>query len=799
MSDQINNDNVKISLNKDESGIASELLNLQQEYVQYTTNNASIFQSNNDSLVFDKTSTNVLVRITATDIESLIPTLESMGFDIKGKATEYHFVEGFMPISAISEMESLTSEGMMGVLPVRTAISNVGSVTSQADFVHETERVRAALPTGYDGTGVSIGVMSDSYNTSGNGSAAQDIVSGDLPAAGVTVLQEGPNNSIDEGRAMLQLVHDLAPGSPLVFSSVFFGEANFAQQIRDLANPTIGNAQVLVDDIVYLAEPFFQDGIIAQAVDDVVTNQGVTYFSAAGNLARQAYESTNFNPSNDSAGIFPDIFHDFNPGAGVDTRQLITIAPFSTVRLSLQWDDPFYTTNGVDTDLGIFLLEPGTGNVLEGINTNNIANQTPVEILSYTNTGFTELQAEIVIPLFDGPAPGRIKFVNFGEDINFNEFGTNSSTIVPHAAAVNAMAVGAVNYYDQQNPADFTSAGPTTILFNPDGTRKATPEVRLKPDFAAIQDTDTTFFGSDIDGNGFPNFSGTSAAAPHAAAIAALIQQANPTFTPQQIYNRLQSTATDIGIPGRDDLTGVGLINAYDAVFGNVIPATLDFNDNFEDGDLPIAYETRTTGAGRIQVTGSNAPIGTSHVVLDSSQDGINSLNELILHVNATGRSNVELSFAQKEFDDEDNLMPATFTGSVNADGVALSVDGTSWFRLFDLTGTNSTNTYQNKSINLSQFATTNGLTLGSDVQIKFQQFDNFSTPTDGFAFDNIAVTAAPPINNGELEFSSNSYSVNEDGTPVQAVTISRIGGSDGAVSVTLTPSNGTATAPADY
>src|SRR5262249_62146311 len=47
---------------------------------------------------------------------------------------------------------------------------------------------------------------------------------------------------------------------------------------------------VIVDDIGYFAGPFFQDGVIPQAVDAAVA-AGVPYFSAAGNEARQSYES----------------------------------------------------------------------------------------------------------------------------------------------------------------------------------------------------------------------------------------------------------------------------------------------------------------------------------------------------------------------------------------------------------------------------------------------------------------------------------------------------------------------------
>jgi hypothetical protein len=710
---------------------------------QPATNSIEIIsQANNDLLQIDNSGTRVAIRITATNIEELLPALNDLNFEVIGSVPDSYFIEGWIPIDQIPQLDSL-NQGMMGVLPVYKPVRNKGSVNNQADFVQEANRVRTSVPS-FDGTGVRIGVMSDSYDILKGATA--DIASGDLPASGVTVLQEGPSNSSDEGRAMLQLIHDIAPGSSLAFSSVFVSETDFAQQIRNLADPTKGNAKVLVDDVIYFSEPFFQDGVVAQAVDDVVTNRGVAYFSAAGNSARQAYESTNFNDSPDALG-FARTFHDFNPGAGVDTRQSVTLKPGQKITLSFQWDDPFYTTNGVKTDLDLYLVQASTNTVLARAIEDNIITQTPYEILSYTNSGSNTLQADLMIQRYSGAVPGRIKYVNFGDAGIFNEYVTNSSTIFGHAAAVNAEAVGAVNYFDQQNPASFTSAGPTTILFNANGTRKATPEVRLKPNIAAIQGTDNTFFGSDADGNGFPNFFGTSAAAPNAAAIAALVKQANPTFTPAQIYSRLESTATDIGSPGRDDLTGVGLINAYDAVFGSVVPASLNFSDNFENGNLSLAYETKTNGAGRIQVTNTNSPIGSYHLTLDSSFNGVNSLNEAILHVNTTDFTKLQLSFAQKEFSDDDNVMPASFTGSNNSDGVALSVDGVNWFRLISLTGSSSTATYQTQTFNLSTFAANNGITLGSDVRIKFQQFGSSPITNGGFAFDNISVIGTKIIN----------------------------------------------------
>ncbi|MEM9272443.1 MAG: S8 family serine peptidase [Cyanobacteria bacterium P01_F01_bin.143] len=732
------------------SAISDVLLQLENFNTDSNSvNNDNFVAVNQDLLIFDENIGRVAVRITAHDINALTPFLDNVGFETLGSAPEHHLIEGYVPVENISHLEALADEGLiMGVIPVYRPVTNVGLTDSQADFVHEADRVRAALPNGFEGTGQTIAVFSDSYDVSGDGSEAADIASGDLPT-GVNVLQEFTGTGIDEGRAMLQLIHDLVPGADLVFSSFFFGEANAAQQIRNAANPAIGNATVLVDDIGFLTSPFFQDGIVAQAVDEVVTNEGVTYFSSAGNSSANSYESTNINFTPDSGGGFSNSFYDFDFTAGVDSRQEIILAPNQTFRATLQWDDPYYTANGVDTDLLFGLID--SSNIVYAVaDENNIANQTPFEFLNYTNTTGATQTLEVIITKEAGPDPTRLKYINV-RNHNPTEYDTNSSTVFGQNSATNAQAVAALPFFDQDTPEPFTSEGPTTIIFDPNGTRKTTPEIRQTPDIAAIDGTNTTFFGDDIlddileDADTFPNFFGTSAAAPHAAAVAALIQQANPSFTPHQVYDRLQSTAKDIAPVGFDNVTGFGLINAYDAIFGPPVPASLPFVENFNNGDLPLAFETNSTTSGRIQVTSDFSPLGARQLTLDSSAEGFGlSLNEAILHLDTTGFTDVLLSFQQKEFGDEDDVMPTTFVGSNNSDGVALSVDGINWTRLVSLTGTNSLSSFQLNSFNLTAIATANGLTLGSDVQIKFQQFDNFPLTLDGFAFDNISVTGTP-------------------------------------------------------
>src|SRR5262249_28648142 len=141
--------------------------------------------------------------------------------------------------------------------------------------------------------------------------AQNDVATGDLPAS-VSVLEEadclnyGAPTQLpfgDEGRAMLQTVSDVAPGSRLAFYTAENSEADFANAIGGLG---AAGATVEADDIGYFDEPFFQDGIIAQAIDNVQA-QGVAYFAAAGNDGSLSYDNTvpSFStPSTNPAGEY---------------------------------------------------------------------------------------------------------------------------------------------------------------------------------------------------------------------------------------------------------------------------------------------------------------------------------------------------------------------------------------------------------------------------------------------------------------------------------------------------------------
>ena len=455
---------------------------------------------------------------------------------------------------------------------------NTGSVTSQGDLAMRANTARTTYNV--SGAGVKVGVLSDSYNAL-NGAAA-GVASGDLPA-GVQVLTDYLSpDATDEGRAMAEIVHDVAPGSAIAFSTAFVGgEAGFAQNIRGLAT---AGCKIITDDVSYFAEPFFQDGLVAQAIDDVVTNNNVAYFTAAGNSGRSSYQSpyssVSFSDPAYAAGTFSA--HDFGGG---DKRQSITIPAGGQIIISFQWDDPFFTVSGgagaqTDMDLLVYfnnVYQPSLSSV-----GNNIGDD-PVEIIGLSNGGGAAATIELVLVKRAGPDPTLVKWVNFGSTVPI-EYDTRSSTAVGHGNTRLGASVGAAAWYS--TPAfnaglttaiiePFSSAGGTPVLFNTAGQRIATV-VRQKPDITAADGGNTTFFYADSpsDADAFPNFFGTSAAAPHAAAVAALMQEkSGNTLSPATILSILKQTALDMDDPltptfdtGFDFRTGSGFVQADAAV-----------------------------------------------------------------------------------------------------------------------------------------------------------------------------------------------------------------------------------------
>jgi hypothetical protein len=535
---------------------------------------------------------------------ALLTELQAMGME--HESVYDRMVFGYFPIDRLNDLKNVAS--LRFARPALAPANNIGRTTSQGDKAMRSDIARQT--SGLQGAGQKIGILSDSYDFLGGAGAG--VASDDLPA-NVQVIDDfvpGRTSATDEGRGMAEIVHDVAPEAAIAFNTASRGQSGFANGILNLAK---AGCNIIVDDVIYFAEPFFQDGVVAQAVNRVVSANKVAFFSATGNNARRSYQNRFVNSGRPAPGLTlaDGVAHNFMDGR---LTQQVTIPPLSNIRLVLQWDDPFFSVSGgqgARTDLDLLVYQ--NGRLLGGAASGNIGND-PVEILGITNnSSVSAVSYDLVIVNYAGPDPAIIKWVDFGSGTF--QYATNSSTTYGHSNAEGAIAVGAARY--DQTPAfnsqlvapvirSFSSAGGTPIYFNTRGERLGAPVVRQKPEVVGPDGGNTTFFppaflsplsASDFDRDGFPNFGGTSAAAPHVAALAALMQQqARNTLSPTDIRTKLIQSAIDMDDPstsgfdtGFDFGTGYGFVLADRALAGGQSFAIAQPQFNCQTGQITLS------------------------------------------------------------------------------------------------------------------------------------------------------------------------------------------------------------------
>jgi hypothetical protein len=607
--------------------------------------------------------------VTLGDAAALKAALVDLG--LQRAAVFANDVGGWLPVS---QLNAATLRDEVHAIRAAMPRTRVGAVTTQGDYVQHSDVVRSA--NSLDGSGITVGVLSDSYDcyavygAAGSGvpasgatgyapngftaTAATDVSTGDLPST-VNVLEEAEGGGQgclnygaplqlpfgDEGRGMMQIIHDVAPGAALAFHTAVNSEADFANGIEALASNA--GAKVIADDVGYPDEPFFQDGLIAQAIDTVEAN-GVAYFSAAGNDSDLGYDNLapTFATAGSGVNAAEHLLNFDTSGATTTTTLPVSIPsmmPGEFVAIVLEWDQPYVTgapsSGGASSALDLCVANV-TGNDsiydddLNALATDctgaNAIGTDPVQVLIVANPANSAGNSEaatlnIVVGLASGAAPGRIKLAveDDGLGSTINKFATNSGTLQGHPGAAGAMAVGAAFYF--QTPAcgttpavlePYSSEGGTPILFDATGTRLATPVTRQKPEIVGPDGGNTTFFGFTLASQGlaggqldttnascqnnakYPNFFGTSAATPHVAGIAALFLQANASLTPTQIYTVLQNGALSMnGTTSPDNRTGYGFVQANTSA--TMIPAVVPVAPTLTLASTSIVVGTSTT------------------------------------------------------------------------------------------------------------------------------------------------------------------------------------------------------------
>jgi PKD domain len=484
---------------------------------------------------------------------------------------QYGVIAASVPYDRLEDVAALT--WVAALTPTMPTQVDVGPNLSEGVALHRADDVQAR---GIDGTGVTVGVISDGVS---NLAASQGL--GDLPA-GVNVINAG---SGDEGTAMLEIVQDMAPGAGLAFHGTGGGVAG---HVTALVNLVLAGVDVITEDIPFDAEPAFQQGLAASAGETVASVFGIPVHSSAGNQAqrhapRVVANGTGGGPDGTAGpyagcGLTPD--NVIAIGGGADTTFDVTLTNNAT--FVLQWSEPraIFPTAGQGgfTDLNLYVMNNaltqclgqstagqanGVGDTIEIVSVGGMAGTNAKLVVDVEGTS-----SAVAAPTVDlrwrgaGAVDTPVRAGSLNPDSNYTGLATSSAAV--DAQNVNSAGVGALE--------GFSSGGPVQLRITtqcPGGAAgpcagvAGSTQTALAPTWSAADNVDV----SGVGGFGSP-FTGTSAAAPHAAACDALLRDETnaPNANPATTNARLAATAIDFDSPGTDNNTGAGQLDCLLAI-----------------------------------------------------------------------------------------------------------------------------------------------------------------------------------------------------------------------------------------
>ena len=528
--------------------------------------------------------------VTQADPIAMEGPLLTLGMLIQRVDAGQRIVQGMLPISSMQSASSLP--GVERVREPDYGVVNTGSVTSQGDSIMHAADLRGNL--GVTGKGVRVGVISD-----GTEGMAASQATGDLPASiNTTTCNVAPASGSPpsqpqptdagagaEGTALMEIVHDLAPDAELWFG--YYG-GNFGGTSLDFeaaVNCLAQNTDVVVDDVSWFQGGAY-DGTsaVSQNTTNALNNPANRirgYYTSAGNFANSHYRESYVSSGTVITGTAPDSWTLQRFQGTANTTDLagagllcvnpsfycgdaVQLAPGGFLGAFVEWNDPF---PGSTNDYDLLLLDGFDSSLsLVSGNVQNGGSSTPRESFAIQNTHGVTTVYYIMIGNYQGLAVPKTFDVflfcsgcsNFGGG-SIHNFNTPGHSVpsqgdagggVVSLGAVNATTPAAIEYYSSQGP---------------------TADSRTKPDAVAVD-------GVAVTGNGgFPtNFTGTSASAPHAAAIAALLLSCNPLLLAGSghgtaasnrttLHDGLLNSAVDLGAAGVDNIFGHGRLDALTA------------------------------------------------------------------------------------------------------------------------------------------------------------------------------------------------------------------------------------------
>jgi hypothetical protein len=447
-----------------------------------------------------------------------------------------HLAVAWVKVKNLESLASLNAvETVRSVVP---PVNKTGSVTTEGDVIHKTADVRSTYSQA--GSGIKVGIISNGVDHRSSSQSTND-----LPADGSGLTVRSNSVGGDEGTAMLEIVHDMVPSADLYFHDQGTNVVAFDNAIDDLVS---AGCKVICDDVGWITQPFFEDGTVASHVASVLSGNNIVYVSSAGNAGNTHYQG-------DYYPITSSTQHDFSHGSTSTPYLYIHMSSGANVRVVLQWNDQF-GSSGNDYDLSLMRISSGS-TVATSFNRQD-GNDDPLEAFSYT--AFFAGDYAVIVDKYSGSTKTLEVYIYPGSGVSvYSNNITPVDAIFGHPAVSGVLAVGAVDEATPSSIENFSSQGPATIAY-------PSAAVRDKPDIVGVDGVKITGAGSFgyYDGTNW-RFYGTSAAAPHIAAVIAQLWAELPDRTGNDIRDMVKATAADLGGTGFDYVYGSGRADALNA------------------------------------------------------------------------------------------------------------------------------------------------------------------------------------------------------------------------------------------
>jgi hypothetical protein len=507
--------------------------------------------------------------------DEFLEELSTYGVQVQIRDDAQGMLQVRMPLDAVEAVAALPY--VVRISMPEMLVGFTGSITTEGDGVVGADQLRASL--GVNGSGVKVGVLAD-----GMAHYAESQATGDLP----TVMYQSfrADGRIDlgfnggpgyEGTALLEIIHDIAPGATLVFAN-FETTLEFIRAKQWMASQ---GCNVVVDDVgVFNNGPYDGTSPVSLASKALV-DKGIAYFTAVGNLAQLHYQAFYVPGTNIGENQQENIrAHKFNTDQNDEFFQ-ISIAPGAVVSILLQWNDRFELS---DNDYDLFLLKTqvfdfGSDNIYASSQNLQQGTDDPIEEIHFWNQSASTITGYIVIAGYNTAIRELDMFI-YGA--SSQEYITEASSVVNNSdAGGGVISVGAVNWSSPSTIRSYSSRGPTN-----DG--------RLKPELVGPDGVSTTV-------PQYLTFGGSSASVAHVGGIAALLLSWNPGLTPQELGTLLQTHAVALGSPVPNNTYGYGRADAL-AAGQNLTQGYFHYSFDGDDpqgwtyGSVPLAFDSPTSG-----------------------------------------------------------------------------------------------------------------------------------------------------------------------------------------------------------